>query len=376
MPELVIDPISVTLTGKVIDKIVKLYSDTIKEPSRFEGLLKDIYGSENKKEIFLLTTALKAKIIEHFELPGNTNDNKKAIDNMIKKLTYEFGLEEKYSAWATYAWAIGLSKLTEEEYKEIVDLSNEIKRNEKLKNTDHDYFFGKRKKIQQDPSIEILNSDSLNPLDITEVNYKGLSLHNQGKYLEAINCYNQALSLDPNNKFIRVRKIQSEESSKMTNIRIDINNNNKKGNSVLTGQTNKHLKSKSFLFGSAIIIILTSIGIGGFFVLNNNNPDLFNLSNSSNKITSSSENHNTPEQTNADDIGKKSLSDFANIIESEINKGNNSTSNKVFSPEVSDISVLPFTPDSKVERENSIDENQQVDQFKLELENSMDVDFK
>ncbi len=38
---------------------------------------------------------------------------------MIKKLTNEFGLKENYSAWATYAWAIGLNKLTEEQYKEI-----------------------------------------------------------------------------------------------------------------------------------------------------------------------------------------------------------------------------------------------------------------
>ncbi|MBA3750459.1 MAG: hypothetical protein H0X03_06130 [Nitrosopumilus sp.] len=52
MTELVIDPKSVTLTGKIINKIIKLYSDTIKEPLRFEGLLKDIYGSENKKKFF------------------------------------------------------------------------------------------------------------------------------------------------------------------------------------------------------------------------------------------------------------------------------------------------------------------------------------
>ncbi|MBA3750461.1 MAG: hypothetical protein H0X03_06140 [Nitrosopumilus sp.] len=144
----------------------------------------------------------------------------------------------------------------------------------------------------------------------------------------------------------------------------------------LIGETNKYLKSKSFLVGSVIIIILTSIGIGGFFVLNNNiNSILFSLSNQGDKVVSSSENHNTPQRTNTDNLGKESLSEFTNIIESEINEGNNSTTNRLFSPERIDISVLPFTSLSNIEKKNTMNENQQVDQFKLELENSMDIDF-
>ncbi|MBA3750460.1 MAG: tetratricopeptide repeat protein [Nitrosopumilus sp.] len=70
----------------------------------------------------------------------------------------------------------------------------------------------------------------MNPLDIIEWNEKGLTLHNQGKYLQAINCYNQAISLDPNNEFIKIRKIQSEELNKTTNSQIDNGNNNNKAN--------------------------------------------------------------------------------------------------------------------------------------------------
>jgi hypothetical protein len=76
---------SVAGTGKLLKKIVTDYSDVLIDPSRFEGLLKDIYGSENKKEIFLLTTALKAKItdIRGSKIFGNDTDNK--IYNMITR---------------------------------------------------------------------------------------------------------------------------------------------------------------------------------------------------------------------------------------------------------------------------------------------------
>ncbi len=106
---------SVTVTGKLLKKIVSDYSDLLSEPSRFEGLLKDIYGSENKKEIFLLTTALRARITEIRECNIFDNDTENKIYNMITRLSSDYGLDDKSAAWVTIAWSIGFDLMTEVE---------------------------------------------------------------------------------------------------------------------------------------------------------------------------------------------------------------------------------------------------------------------
>lgn len=89
----------VGLTGKARERIIKSYPDLIREPLRFEGLLKDIYGSENSKEIFLITTALKARIIDHFQSVKNEDSIHRSIYSMISKLTLEFGLDANLALW-------------------------------------------------------------------------------------------------------------------------------------------------------------------------------------------------------------------------------------------------------------------------------------
>ena len=111
---------SVAVTGILLKKIVGNYSHVLSDPSRFEGLLKDIYGSENKREIFLLTTALKARITDIRECNIVANDTESKIYKMISRLSSDYGLDEKSAAWVTIVWSIGFDVMTEVEYDNLV----------------------------------------------------------------------------------------------------------------------------------------------------------------------------------------------------------------------------------------------------------------
>src|SRR6187401_1307415 len=118
---------SVTVMGKLLKKIVADYTDLLSEPVRFEGLLKDIYGSENKREIFLLTVALRARITEFREYNIFDKDTENKIYNMITRLSSDYGLDEKSAAWATFAWSIAFDLMTEEDFDNVAN-GNKAKR--------------------------------------------------------------------------------------------------------------------------------------------------------------------------------------------------------------------------------------------------------
>ncbi len=195
---------SVAGTGKLLKKIVTDYSDVLNDPSRFEGLLKDVYGSENKKEIFLLTTALKAKITEIrvSKIFGNDTDNK--IYNMITRLSSEWGLEDRSAAWVTIAWSIGLDLMTEVEYGNLVE-GTRAGGASPLSN----YFSGIDSDIQQvkkSKNNEISCLVTVNATNQKELYENGILLHNQGKFAEALECYDKALAIGPMNSNILSNK--------------------------------------------------------------------------------------------------------------------------------------------------------------------------
>jgi tetratricopeptide (TPR) repeat protein len=195
---------SVVGTGKLLKKIVTDYSDVLNDPSRFEGLLKDVYGSENKKEIFLLTTALKAKItdIRGSKILGNDTDNK--IYNMITRLSSNWGLENRSAAWVTIAWYIGLDLMTEVEYGNLVD-GTRTGGASPLSN----YFRGIDSDIQQvekSKDNEISCLVAVNTTNQKELYENGILLHNQGKFAEALECYDKALAIGPMNSNILSNK--------------------------------------------------------------------------------------------------------------------------------------------------------------------------
>jgi len=195
---------SVAGTGKLLKKIVTDYSDVLNDPSRFEGLLKDVYGSENKKEIFLLTTALKAKITEIrvSKIFGSDTDNK--IYNMITRLSSEWGLEDRSAAWVTIAWSIGLDLMTEVEYGNLAE-GTRAGGASPLSN----YFSGIDSDIQQvkkSKNDEISCLVTVNATNQKEVYENGILLHNQGKFAEALECYDKALAIGPVNSNILSNK--------------------------------------------------------------------------------------------------------------------------------------------------------------------------
>jgi tetratricopeptide (TPR) repeat protein len=191
-------------TGRLLKKIVTDYSDVLSDPGRFEGLLKDVYGSENKKEIFLLTTALKAKItdIRGCKIFGNDADSK--IYNMITRLSSDWGLEDRSAAWVTIAWSIGLDLMTEVEYDNLVD-GTRTGSASLLGN----YFSGMDSDIQQGEKYknnEISSLVMVNATNQKELYENGILLHNQGKFAEALECYDKALAIDPQNSNILSNK--------------------------------------------------------------------------------------------------------------------------------------------------------------------------
>ena len=195
---------SVAGTGKLLKKIVTDYSDVLNDPSRFEGLLKDVYGSENKKEIFLLTTALKAKITEIrvSKIFGSDTDNK--IYNMITRLSSEWGLEDRSAAWVTIAWSIGLDLMTEVEYGNLAE-GTRAGGASPLSN----YFSGIDSDIQQvkkSKNNEISCLVTVNATNQKELYENGILLHNQGKFAEALECYDKALAIGPMNSNILSNK--------------------------------------------------------------------------------------------------------------------------------------------------------------------------
>ena len=195
---------SVAGTGKLLKKIVTDYSDVLNDPSRFEGLLKDVYGSENKKEIFLLTTALKAKITEIrvSKIFGSDTDNK--IYNMITRLSSEWGLEDRSAAWVTIAWSIGLDLMTEVEYGNLAE-GTRAGGASPLSN----YFSSIDSDIQQvkkSKNNEISCLVTVNATNQKELYENGILLHNQGKFAEALECYDKALAIGPMNSNILSNK--------------------------------------------------------------------------------------------------------------------------------------------------------------------------
>ncbi len=188
----------------MLKKIVGDYSDVLSEPSRFEGLLKDIYGSENKKEIFLLTTALKARIIEIRECNIFDNNTESKIYNMITRLSSDYGLDDKSAAWVTIVWSIGFDLMTEVECDNLAN-GNRAERYLMLGN----FVANMDEGIQQGETSHgnpISNFIMVDATNLKQLYENGIMLHNQGKFAEALECYDKALAIDPQNSNVLSNK--------------------------------------------------------------------------------------------------------------------------------------------------------------------------
>jgi tetratricopeptide (TPR) repeat protein len=391
--------------------IVTEYPDLLSEYTRFEGLLKDIYGSKNKKEIFLLTTALRAKITQIRDCDIFDEDTEAKIYNMITRLSRDYGLDDKSAAWVTIAWSIGFDLITEAEYDSICS-GNRSERYLMLSN----YVANMKEYIQQgersqcSPIANLLIVDAsdinqlyengiilhnqgrfeealacydkalaIDPLNSNILSNKGLSLHNQGRFEEALACYDKALAIDPQDEFIIKRSNNTRE------ILHDSNSNATSSQFIgqVSNLNNGSKKSMNLYFlGMAIAAVFLTTGIAAYVIFGSDSNLEANLLGNNSQLTNDVSMNNIDlvndgSESPSSISHKESISDFTNNIEEEfnlvINSENKSLLQNVNKSEYDSASGNSQSYITEFDGLNGV--NQKVDNFKTELGKAMKSNF-
>jgi tetratricopeptide (TPR) repeat protein len=401
---------SVIATSKLLRRIIADYTDLLSDSSRFEGLLKDIYGSENKKEIFLLTTALRARVTEIRESYVFDKDTEPTIYNMITRLSSDYGLDEKSAAWATFAWSIAFDLMTEEEFDNLAN-GNKAKRYLILGNyiSNMDSVIEQQKISHGNPISNLIMVNSCNLKQLYEngillhnqgkfaealecydkalaiepkspivLSNKGLSLHNQGKFAEALECYDKALAIDPQDEFIIKRMNNTKEIfSHSSSIR--------RSGQVISqvSNLNNGLKKSLSLYFIAIAIAaaLLTTGTVSYVILGTNstlnvNPlgEIFHLDSdaSNNSIEPTDQRSGSPSISSH----KESISDFTKNLDKELNLHINSDNRSLLQND-NGLWQDSHSKNSsyKIESDGLNGVNQKIDNFKTELGMAMKSNF-
>jgi len=402
---------SVTVMGKLLKKIVADYTDLLSEPVRFEGLLKDIYGSENKREIFLLTVALRARITEFREYNIFDKDTENKIYNVITRLSSDYGLDEKSAAWATIAWSIGFDLMTEEEFNDLAN-GNRSERylilGNHIMNMDEGIQQGEILQCNPISNLVMVNATNLkqlfengimfhnqgkfvealecydkalriDPQNSNVLSNKGLSLHNQGKFVEALECYDKALRIDPQDEFIIKRRNNTKE------LLFNSSNNARSGQAIgQVSNLNNGLKNsnKLYFLGLALASVLLTIGVVTYIIFGTNIDLKVNLLEDKSELNGYvSTNNNALVNQGLESPGissdKESISEFTNNIEKELNLQINSE-NQSLLQNVNKSEPHSNTGNSKsngIESDGLNGVDQKVDNFKTELGKAMKSNF-
>ena len=367
----------VTVMGKLLKKIVADYTDLLSEPVRFEGLLKDIYGSENKREIFLLTVALRARITEFREYNIFDKDTENKIYNVITRLSSDYGLDEKSAAWATIAWSIGFDLMTEEEFNDLAN-GNRSERYLILGNniTNMDEGIQQGEILQCNP---ISNLVTVNATNLKQLYENGIMFHNQGKFVEALECYDKALRIDPQDEFIIKRRNNTKE------LLFNSSNNARSGQAIgQVSNLNNGLKNsnKLYFLGLALASVLLTIGVVTYIIFGTNIDLKVNLLEDKSELNGYvSTNNNALTNQGLESPGissdKESISEFTNNIEKELNLQINSE-NQSLLQNVNKSEPHSNTGNSKsngIESDGLNGVDQKVDNFKTELGKAMKSNF-
>ena len=401
----------VTVMGKLLKKIVADYTDLLSEPVRFEGLLKDIYGSENKREIFLLTVALRARITEFQEYNIFDKDTENKIYNVITRLSSDYGLDEKSAAWATIAWSIGFDLMTEEEFNDLAN-GNRSERylilGNHIANMDEGIQQGEVLQCNPISNLVMVNATNLkqlyengimfhnqgkfvealecydkalriDPQNSNVLSNKGLSLHNQGKFVEALECYDKALTIDPQDEFIIKRRNNTKE------LLFNSSNNARSGQAIgQVSNLNNGLKNsnKLYFLGLALAAVLLTIGVVTYIIFGTNIDLKVNLLEDKSELNGYvSTNNNALTNQGLESPGissdKESISEFTNNIEKELNLQINSE-NQSLLQNVNKSEAHSNTGNSQsngIESDGLNGVDQKVDNFKTELGKAMKSNF-
>jgi tetratricopeptide (TPR) repeat protein len=379
------------------------------DPLRLEGFLKDIYGAKYKKEIFLIVTAVKAKINERLDKISNSKYPGPILKDTISYLSLTYSLEEKSAAWTTIVWAMGLKKLTEREFERFIrELGQDNSRAEInsipiLSNSSLSSAQIKEEEIEEgfnfpfdydtsDSLFELGNKMHnqgrfaeaiecydralmLNPQDHNLLSNKGLSLHNQGRFAEAIECYDRALMLnhdDPN--ILRRKKYSMETLQRIQNGQIS--------SKLVRSKEVRRRSPNLYLLGIILASGLLFTGVLAYVVLelpNINKQFLLgnqNLYSNNNLDNTDSTEIQHPDVLN-NPIDKQSISIFTDNIANEIKNIPLNTKEILPDPSNGDKeSKIGVTGNNTQSKNTEIDlTSKTVDNFKSELSKAMKTTF-
>ncbi|NOJ31095.1 MAG: hypothetical protein DA329_03015 [Candidatus Nitrosocosmicus sp.] len=393
---------SITALSGSLSNLTIIDPEILKDYSRLEGYLKDIYGSTHKKEIFLIVTGAKSGVIELLNNKSGEQTSQNAIFEITTKLVSTNVLDEESAVWTTMVWALSLKKLTDDECQQIITAfevplyeKKEVQSNVPIVHDPvsnlmfinscaikyiHDQ--GKRLHNEGNYSEAIKCYDralSINCRDYTILSDKGLSLHNEGNYSEAIKCYDRALSINCQDEFIKRRR-----NNTMTLLQKQINNiyspqdKSKRYNS---------LNSKSKLSNThliCIMVVVSALSLGIIFYSmswadnNENSNSLIADQNLDSDGSVLKTNTDSTWITTKNKLDQGLIGEFTESVENQITiaapsdkgfSGNNSINKGPDIQHSNDIRPSELGTDKVGEIA------QRVDNFKLELEKAMESNF-
>jgi tetratricopeptide (TPR) repeat protein len=220
---------------------------------------------------------------------------------------------------------------------------------------------------------------AIDPQNSNVLSNKGLSLHNQGKFVEALECYDKALAIDPHDEFIIKRRTNTREILRYSS-------SNARSDQVIgqVSNLNNGFKKpmKLYFLGVVIAAVFVTTCIAAYMIFGTDGELQVNpLGNNSQLISDVSTNNidqtNDGSESSSITSHKESISDFTNNIEKElnlqINNDNQSLLQNVNESVLHSNSGSSQKNDTEFQSLNGV--NQKVDNFKTELGKAMISNF-
>jgi tetratricopeptide (TPR) repeat protein len=225
---------------------------------------------------------------------------------------------------------------------------------------------------------------AIDPQNSNVLSNKGLSLHNQGKFVEALECYDKALAIDPHDEFIIKRRDNTRQ------ILLNSINNSRSGQVIgqVSNSNNGLKKSMNFYFlGIIIAAVLVTTGIAAYFIFGIDSYFEGNsLGNNSQLISDVSTNNIDPVNEGSESPSitayKESISNFTSNIEKELNFQKDSQIDIKNQSHLEKVDESGLYSNSENSQSNDIEidslngVNLKVDNFKTELGKAMKSNFR
>jgi tetratricopeptide (TPR) repeat protein len=392
---------TVPLFAAELQNVIKDHPEISKDSVRLEGYLKDIYGSSYKNEIHLIVIAAKAKTTELIKKRVKEQSLREDICDVISILTSYYVPEVESAAWTIFVWAIGMHIMTEKDMHTILTepkyfaiqnnndqfssseiynpLSNPIGLNPSGIDQLHESGLKLHNQGKYDEAIRCYDKAlSINSQNYNILSDKGLSLHNQGKYDEAIRCYDKALSINSHDEFTIRRKINTMDLMNLNTVSYY--------NQIIDQTPNfKHTRKKInrfYVVGIMVSTLSLALAIIAYVIVDSGFNTDYDLSisqgvNYAANVPVEKNNSTDDDRDSKTTINQDLISEFTNSIEEQIilkeTQSENFPQYQIIKENLNGDSLDNDTR-NKASKEEKID--QKVDDFKVELEKAMESNFK